>query len=489
MTALRAEAAAGVRWTGLSSVFNAVTDVIRIVVLARFLSPLDYGLMAMVWIVIGFSQMYMDLGVSAAIVQREENTKEQLSSLYWLNIFLGLTVFCVIWLCTPWIPLFFREPKVVPLLRVASVVFLIVPIGSQFEILLQKTLSFKVLAKWEMVASLCSTLVAVICAVSGFGVWALLWSFLTNVSVKTCLLVRVGFTRFRPSFHFRRSDLKGYVGFGLFQMGERSINYIAEKLDQMLIGPLLGAEALGLYNFALYLTSQPVARINPILTKVAFPLFSRIQHDTERLKRGYLQLVSLISTVNSPLLIGLATVAPWVVPAIFGTKWSASVALVQILSIVSLSRSINNPIGSLQLAKGRADLGFWWNVLLLVLSIPAIYVGGKLGQAKGVAIALLLLQICLNVPAYLLLVRPLIGKCAPAYVAATMRPVAFAAVMALMVWSLGLLLRGFPVKIEIAAKIVGGGLAYISLMLAFNSGAVAQFQSIVFGNRAALVSD
>src|SRR6266478_5955178 len=126
---LQQQAVAAVKWTGLASVLNASSDIVRTVVLARFLSPVDYGLMAMAAIVIGFVQMYMDLGISAAIIHRQDTTRQQLSSLYWLNIFAGLAVFGVVWLATPWIPLFFRAPRILPLLKVMSVVFIIAPIG------------------------------------------------------------------------------------------------------------------------------------------------------------------------------------------------------------------------------------------------------------------------------------------------------------------------------------------------------------------------
>jgi O-antigen/teichoic acid export membrane protein len=474
---LQQQALAGVKWTGLASALNACSDIVRTVVLARFLSPVDYGLMAMAAIVIGFVQMYMDLGISAAIIHRQDTTRQQLSSLYWLNIFGGLAVFGAVWLATPWIPLFFKEPRILPLLKVMSVVFIVAPIGSQFEILLQKQLLFRLLARWEIVASFTATIVAIMCAIAGFGAWTLVFSFLANVSVKTLLLACVGFSRFRPALHFRRADLKGYVGFGLFQMGERSINYMAERLDQMLIGPILGAQALGFYNFALYLTAQPISRINPILTKVAFPMFSRIQDDTSRLRRGYIKLLSLLATVNAPLLVGLAAVAPWFVPVVFGAKWTPSVILVQILSFVSLSRCIGNPIGSLQLAKGRADLGFWWNVLLFACSVPAIYIGGKTGQATGVALALLVLQICLNVPSYLYLVRPLIGRCARDYMRATLKPVSLAAVMGLIIISLPLLNTGLSVIVELTLQIVLGALIYVSLLRVLNRGAIVEFQS------------
>jgi lipopolysaccharide exporter len=485
MIGLRGQAEAGVRWTGLSSATNVITDIVRIVVLARFLSPVDYGLMAMVWLVIGLSQIYIDLGVSAAVIHRPNNSKKQLSSLYWLNILAGLGACGLVSLCAPWVSMIFREPSITLLLRVTALVFLIVPIGSQFEILLQKELMFKVLARWEMVASAAGTIVALALAISGFGVWTLVWSFLTSVTLKTFLLARVGFVSFPPSLHFRYADLKGYIGFGLFQLGERSINYLAEKLDQLLIGPLLGAEALGFYNFALYLTSQPGARINPILTKVAFPVFSKVQNEPARLQRGYIKLLTLLTTVNAPLLIGLAAVAPWAVPVIFGAKWTSSVLLVQILSFVSLSRSIGNPIGSLQLAKGRADLGFWWNMSLFACSVPAIYVGGKIGGAIGVAVSLLILQICLNIPSYLFMVRPLIGKCARVYILATLKPVVLAFVMGLAVTFLPVFSPSLDMRTELASRIALGALVYFGLLFILDRRVIADFQSALVSVRSA----
>jgi O-antigen/teichoic acid export membrane protein len=476
---LHALAAAGVKWTSLSSVLGATSDFVRTVVLAHFLSPLDYGLMAMAGVVVGFVQMYMDLGISAAVIHRQTYTKNELSSLYWLNIIVGLALFVSMWIVAPWMSFLFREPRVVSLLRVIAISFLIAPIGSQFEILLQKELAFKILARWEIVASLASTMVAISCAVAGFGVWTLVCAFLTPVTVKTLYLAVVGFTRFRPSLHFERADLKGYIGFGMFQMGERSINYLAERLDQLLIGPIMGPQALGYYNFALNLTAQPISRINPILTKVAFPVFSKIQDDPARLRNGYLKVLSLLITVNAPLLLGLAAVAPWAVPVIFGTKWVPAVILVQILSFVSVSRCIGNPIGTLQLAKGRADLGFWWNLFLFICSVPAIYIGGRIGQTTGVAMGLLILHLCINVPEYRLLVRPLLGNCAREYIQVTLRPLGLAAAMGCIVMLAPKLYAGLPVRVELASQILLGGLVYFTLLLALNRRALTDFRAAV----------
>src|SRR5690242_8058621 len=143
---LRSAALKGVKWTSLSSAIIVANDTIRTVVLARLLVPDDFGLMAMVAVVIGFAQMYTDLGLSAAVVHHQEITDNELSSLYWLNVLSGLIVFAAVWAATPLIPYVFHDMRVIPLTRALAFVFLITPISSQFEILLQKQLEFKSLA-------------------------------------------------------------------------------------------------------------------------------------------------------------------------------------------------------------------------------------------------------------------------------------------------------------------------------------------------------
>src|ERR1700676_4548889 len=207
---LRSQAAAGVRWTVAASTTIAVSETLRTVVLARFLDPVDFGLMAMVGVIIGCAQMYMDMGISAALIHRQDSTKDQLSSLYWLNILSGWLLFALVWFGTPLISKFYGEPRLPHLLRTVGAVFLITPICSQFEILLQKELSFNLLSKSSICSSIGQTTVAIVLAAWGFGVWSMVYGLLAGAAIGVLFLLPIGLSRFRPRFHFRRSDLKGY---------------------------------------------------------------------------------------------------------------------------------------------------------------------------------------------------------------------------------------------------------------------------------------
>ncbi len=374
MSTLRQQAARGVKWTSLSTALVVVIGIAQMAVLTRLLSRADFGLMAMVTTVTGFAHIYADMGLSNAIIQRRSPTRDQLSTLYWTNILTGAVLFVAVAATSSLIATFYREPGLQGLVVVSGLIFLITPLGQQFQILLQKELEFDRLARVEVSSAATGFAVAVLAAAAGLGVWALVIGILLQSAARMVQLVAIGWRRWPPARHFARADLKGYLSFGLYQIGERTIYYFAANVDYLLIGRYLGAEQLGIYTIAYQLVVIPVSRLNPILTKVAFPVFSRRQDDPAALRRGFGELIELVALVTFPLLIGLAVVAPAAVPAIFGPNWQPSVELVQILSVMGLLMCLSNPLGSALLAKGRADVGFWLNVANTAVVVPALWV-------------------------------------------------------------------------------------------------------------------
>ena len=462
---LKSQAISGVKWSGIS--MGAVTGLqfVTLAVLARLLSPPDFGLMGMIMVVIGFAQAFADMGISNAIIHRQDATRNQLSSLYWLNIIAGIIVFFVVCASAPLIIGFYHEPRLHNLLYLTAVIFLITPFGQQFQILLQKELRFNGLAKIEIATSIVNSAVAIVLAFSGFGVYSLIWGQLASTSTRVLMLFSTGWRNWRPGFHFSKRDLKGYLSFGLYQVGERTINYLNSNLDYLLIGSMLGAKSLGYYTLAYNLIIRPSSLINPVITKVAFPVFSRMQNETNRLKRGYLKVLQLLSTVNFPVMVGLAVVAPIAVPVIFGEQWLPSILLIQILTIVGLLRSTGNPVGSLLLSKGRADLGFKWNLALAITQIPGLYLGAKLGGTVGVAIAFAALQCLYAILNYLVLIRILLGPCLREYITSMWHSLWMSAVMAVAVFGISIFLKGHSLVLSLIAQIIVGMFVYCTLII------------------------
>jgi O-antigen/teichoic acid export membrane protein len=481
---LKSQAISGVKWSGISMGAVTALQFVTLAVLARLLSPSDFGLMGMIMVVIGFAQAFADMGVSNAIIHRQDTTRNQLSSLYWLNIIAGIIVFFVVCASASLIVGFYHEPRLHNLLYLTAVIFLITPFGQQFQILLQKELRFNGLAKIEIATSIVKAVVAIVLAFSGFGVYSLIWGQLADTSARVLMLLGAGWRNWRPGFHFSKRDLRGYLSFGLYQMGERTINYLNSNLDYLLIGSMLGAKPLGYYTLAYNLIIRPSSLINPVITKVAFPVFSRIQNETDRLKRGYLKGLQLLSSINFPIMAGMAAVASVAVPTIFGEQWKPSVILVQILTIVGLLRSAGNPVGSLLLAKGRADLGFKWNTALMIIQIPGLYLGAKLGGTVGVAIAFAVLMGLFTIFSYPILIRALLGPCLREYVGSMWSALWMSIVMAGAVFTVGIFLRNSPQQQLLIIQVLCGIAVYLVLMIYSQGRLLWEIKEMVWNRKA-----
>jgi O-antigen/teichoic acid export membrane protein len=260
--------------------------------------------------------------------------------------------------------IFFHEPRLGRIIPVAAISIVISSISLQFHWMLEKELRFNSLAKQEILSTVFGVFVAIASALWGWG-YGRWFGQLAAVGIKTILLLQIGWTNWRPRIHFKTNDLEGYLSFGLYQMAGK---YKLFQLEGRSAACWLFTRNKGIriLQFCFYSCTGAGIRINPIMTRVAFPVFSKIQQDVKLLKHSYIKMLNLLSSVNAPLLIGMIAVAPIIIPVIFGSQWIPAILLVQILAFFSLIRSTGNPVGSLLLAKGRADLGFRWNLALFL---------------------------------------------------------------------------------------------------------------------------
>lgn len=396
----------GIKWTSVASIITTVVQLLQIVILAHYLNPTDFGLMSIVMVVIGFSQLFIDMGMSGSIIHEKRISHLQLSSLYWLNICSGITVFLMVFSLAPFIANFYKEFQLTPLIQLLSLTFIASSFGNQYEILFQKELKFNVLAKVRIVSTLLSFCVAVSCAVYGYGVYSLVYASLFSSVASSLLYVVLGIRTHKPSFIFQYNEIKKMVSFGAYRLGGMILNYFNSQFDVILIGKLLGSESLGIYSIAKNLSMRPANVINPIVTKVTFPVMAQIQDDILKLKEIYLKTINYLSSINFPIYILIAILAEPITLILFGEKWSDSILILQILSIYRAIRSTTNPIGSLQLARGRTDLGFYWN-LALFMFIPLTIFFGSNWELYGIAYSLLFLNTLLLIPNWYFRVKPL----------------------------------------------------------------------------------
>lgn len=396
----------GIKWTSISSLFITILQVGQLSILAHYLEPSDFGLIAIVYVIIGFSSMFVDMGISASIIHKQDITHVQLSSLYWLNVISGSFLALFVYILAPYVAEFYNKIELISLIRLLALTFIISSLGNQYAIHLQKNLQFELIAKISVISSIIGVATAIILAINDYRVYALVYSALVVNIVSTILYIIVGVKMYKPSFVYNYKEIKPMLSFGMFQMGEGIINFFNSQFDVILIGKLLGVEALGIYTIAKNLAMRPAQIVNPIITKVTFPVMSKVQKNTSSLKNIYLKTINYLSSINFPIYFLMAILAEPIVLLMFGEKWKESIYILQILSIFGAIRSTANPIGSLQLARGRADLGFYWNLSLFFIMPISIYLG-SFWELIGISYSLLLLMTFLSIPNWYFMVKPL----------------------------------------------------------------------------------
>ncbi|MDX6672420.1 MAG: lipopolysaccharide exporter [Solirubrobacteraceae bacterium] len=462
---LARSAASGVKWTSSAAAAVFAIQIVQTGALAHLLSPRDFGLMAALVVVVGLAQAFADMGMSSAIVVREDVTRERLSSLYWTNVLAGAGVTALVVASTPLVVAFYGEPRLAGLLPWAALAFLVGSLGQQFQPLLQRELRFDVLARIDVVAPLAGMSVAVGAAAGGAGALALVLGFLANSAARSLLLIAHGWRRWRPGLRLRRSDLRGYLSFGAYQMGERTVTFLTANVDYLLVGRFLGAHELGLYSIAYQLVVRPLMLLNPVLTRVATPIFARRQRDDASLRRGFGEITRLLAYVMFPLLGAIAVAAPLLVPTLFGHQWDGSVAVIQILAVVGVLKALGQPIGAVLLGKNRPDLGFRLTLVMLPLLTGALWAVVDQGIV-AVAIAYAAVQAG-SVVIFLPVVRHTIGLRWPEWLALLAAPAALAAPAILAMWAVSGAASGIGDGVALALVLAAGACVYAALLVAF----------------------
>lgn len=411
-----------VRWTSASAIFKGLLQIIQLAVLARLLTPEDFGLMAMVMVVLGFATLLADLGLNSAYIQRQEVSHSQRSSLFWANLGMSASLMLLLIAFSPLLANFFGDERLTPLLMLSATIFTLNALGQQIRANAEKTLDFKPLVLTEISAASLGFIIAIGCAWLGFGVYALVYGSITTAFLSSLLAWLFINKGWHPKFYCSLHDVKSFLGFGGAVVGNNIVNQFNASMDILIGGRLLGATQLGLYSLPRNLVLQIQSLINPIITRVGFPLIAQIQHDIPKVRSVYLQTINLTASVNAPIYLGFAFFVPEVVQVLFGgNNWTGSVELLRLLAIWGLFRSLGNPVGSLLLGMGRADLSLKWNIGLLFLVFPVLWLGSQ-WEVTGMAWAMLIFQVAMFIPGWLILVKPLCGATLVEYSKAAFSP-------------------------------------------------------------------
>jgi O-antigen/teichoic acid export membrane protein len=384
-------AARGFAWTSLGYGVQAGSQLLLLVVLARELSPADFGVVQAALVVIGLGRLLTESIVGPALVQRPTISDRLVRTGGTIAIACGLVTAAVIFVSAPLLASLFNTERFVPVVRVLSISFLIQAIGVVSESLLQRELKFGRLAHaavWSFVVGYAA--VGVVLGLAGAGVWALVGANIAQLAVFTGLLLVFRPVSLRPSFDRASTRVLMHYGGG-FTLG-RFFNYAALQGDYVVVGSTLSATALGIYGRAYQLLATPAMLLGQVIDRVLFPMQAEIQHDRTRLANQYRRAVSLVAIVMLPLSAFVFILAPEIVAVTLGDRWGGVVTPLRFLSISLLARASYKLSDTLARALGLVYARAARQLAYAVLVVVGALIGqrwGVSGVAAGVAVAVI----------------------------------------------------------------------------------------------------
>ncbi|WP_259468187.1 lipopolysaccharide biosynthesis protein [Rhodococcus sp. SBT000017] len=331
-------AARGVFVTLLAKWGNTITMLASSVVLARLLSPNDFGIVAMVTVVIGFTVLFQDLGLTSAVVRAKDLTNSQQTSIWLMNILLGLVLTLTMFALAPLIASFYNQPEVENVARVLSLTFLISSFSGQSRADLLRSLRFSVLGGTQVAVGLVQLVVAIVLAVKGFGYWAIVTSsVVSSVLWALTLILR---SNFRPSRPAPLREVGILVKQGLQITFIQSATFLSRSMDVIAVGRFYGADTVGLYNRASQVVGIVEQQLTSAMTAVALPVLSKLQDSPDRFQKAVNQAVNAIGYTLTPIFTSLSLAAVPAVTFVYGEQWRFAGQLLVIIALAGTVRSV-----------------------------------------------------------------------------------------------------------------------------------------------------
>ncbi len=370
----------GIYWTFFNSFCNNGLSFIVGVIMARLLSPSDYGITALPAVFIVIANVFIEGGFDSAMIRKKDLTEADLSTAFIYSASVGLFAYFLIFIGAPWIAAFFKEPILTPLVRVTALTFLWSPLATPQTILLNRKLDFKTLARIAIVTKIIGAVIGITMAYVGYGLWALVVmsvvsSFLQFIQMWIAV-------KWKPSFNWSKESFRYLWGFGNKLMFSRLLDVVYKNITPIFVGKYYSTSDLGIYNRALGYAQLPSQQGTYVIQQVTFPVLSKMQDDDEALARNYRKMLKVSAFVIFPVMTLLAALAKPFIIILVTEKWIESVIYLQLLCFSMMWWPIHSINLNLLQVKGRSDLflklEFWkkgigLTIMALTLPVGLVY--------------------------------------------------------------------------------------------------------------------
>lgn len=380
----------GGAWISSLKIIRKVFSLVRLVIIARILAPSDFGLMGIALLTMSALETFSTFGFRQALIQKKENTASYLDAAWTVLIARGFIVFVTLYLIAPFVAVFFHTPAVIPIIQVLGFLTFFQAFNNIGVIFFHKELEFNKVFIYRFVAISTNFIVAVSAALILRSVWALVLGLLAENVVS--LVVSYLFHPYRPHFSKDLEKAKELFGFGRWILGSSILTFIGEHIDDIFVGRVLSAMALGFYQMAYRISNMIETQITAVISSVAFPAYAKIQDQQTRLQKVYFRIMRLTMAISIPIAVGMVFLAPEFTQIFLGEKWMSMVTTMQLLAVAGLIKSIVSIGSPLFVGSGFPKYEFYMQsirgLIIIIVIYPLIVFMGILGAAIGVILSI-----------------------------------------------------------------------------------------------------
>lgn len=385
MANLTQQTSSGLVWSTIQRFAVMAVTFISNVILARILAPDDFGCVAMLMIFIGLANTFIDGGFGSALIQKKEPTQIDYSTIFYWNLVLSVVLYVIIFLGAPLVARFYRIDLLTSVLRVQGVVLLLNALSIIQQNKLQKELRFKTLAIVNIISSVLSLIVAILAALSGWGVWSLV---VQQLSLSAFIAISVFIaTRWKPLWAFSYESFSSLFKFGGFILLSNLFSTIANEIQGLLVGRSFSSATLGLYNQAYRLEGSAANTVSSVMNQVTYPVLASLQDDKQKMQSALKRFIQVPAFVCCPIMTFVIVAAKPIIVLIYTEKWIECYPYLQVLCLAGLAACLQGSANQAITAIGKSNVFFHWTIvkraLTIILSIIGIAMWGMNGLLWG----------------------------------------------------------------------------------------------------------
>lgn len=368
---IKGKTLSGVKWSALESLSNQAISFVISIILARLLNPTDYGVIGMLSIFMAVSSTFIDSGFGQALIRKNDAKDIDYTTIFYFNLAVSVGCYVLLFLCSSLIARFFDMPLLSSIVKIYCLCLIINAFGTVPRTRLTKNLEFKSIAKINVISTIFSGLIGVTLAYVGWGVWALVWQSVLSAIFSNIVLWSV--SKWRPLLEFSKESFKEMFGFGSKLLAGGLIWQLYSNLTPLIIGKFFSARDLGLYSRGSNIASLPASTIFGVISKVSYPIFSKLQDDTERLIRVYRKYIKFSSMLIIFALLLLAALARPVVLVLLTEKWESCIIFLQLFALTVMTDHIDKLNLNLLVVVGRSDLNLKLEIYKRAVSLTFLF--------------------------------------------------------------------------------------------------------------------